>query len=104
MTGYHLHPEAVTDIDEIAAYIGQDSPQDAHDFVDEIFDAIRAVAAFPHLGHVRPDLTSRPVRFIRVRDYLIAYVPEQKPFWVIAVVHGHRSPSAMAAILSGREL
>ena len=39
----------------------------------------------------------------RVRDYLIAYAPDEKPLWVIAVMHGHRSPRVMAAILRGRE-
>jgi plasmid stabilization system protein ParE len=45
---------------------------------------------FPHTGHRRPDLTGRPLRFIVVRDYLIAYAPDEKPLWVIAVMHGHR--------------
>jgi len=38
-----------------------------------------------------------------VRDYLIAYAPDEKPLWVIAVMHGHRSPSLMAALLIERE-
>jgi len=40
---------------------------------------------------------------IRVRDYLIAYAPDEKLRWVIAVMHGHRSPPVMAAILRRRE-
>jgi hypothetical protein len=43
------------------------------------------------------------LRFICVRDYLIAYAPDVKPLWVIAVIHGHRDPRVMAAILRGRE-
>jgi len=38
-----------------------------------------------------------------VREYLIAYAPEEKPLWVIAIMHGRRSPRVMAAILRGRE-
>lgn len=71
--------------------------------VTEILSAIRALVPLPHTGYRRPDLTSRPLRFIRVRDYLIAYAPDEKPLWVIAVMHGHRSPRVMAAILRGRE-
>jgi hypothetical protein len=26
------------------------------------------------------DLTSRPLRFTRVREYVIAYAPEERPF------------------------
>ncbi len=103
MSGYDLHPEAFNDIDEIAIYIGQDSLESAHRVVDEIYDAIQSLVSFPRMGHPRPDLTNRPVRFIRVRDYLIAYAPDEKPLWVIAVMHGHRSPRVMAAILRGRE-
>jgi plasmid stabilization system protein ParE len=71
--------------------------------MSEIFDAIRRLLAFPHQGHRRPDLSSRPLRFFLVRDYLIAYAPDEKPLWVVAVIHGRRSPRVMAAILRGRE-
>jgi hypothetical protein len=55
------------------------------------------------VGNRRPDLTSHPLRFTVVHEYLIAYAPDEKPLWVIAVMHGHRSPRVMAAILRGRE-
>src|SRR4051812_10661634 len=99
MSGYALHPEAFADIDEIATHIGQDSPDAAHRVVDDIHHAIQSLLPFPHRGHRRPDLTSHPLRFLRVRDYLIAYAPDQDPLWVIAIIHGHRSPRVMAAIL-----
>lgn len=53
-------------------------------------------------GHRRKDLTVSPLRFKRVRDYLIAYAPGESPPWAIAVLHEHRSPRVMAAILRGR--
>jgi len=43
------------------------------------------------------------LRFILVRDYLIAYAPDEKPLWVIAVIHGRRNPRVMAAILRSRD-
>jgi len=54
-------------------------------------------------GHRRSDLASRPLRFRRVRDYLIAYAPDEAPLPVVAVMHGSRSPRVMAAILRSRE-
>ena len=103
MSGYGLHPCAFADIDAIASYIGTVSPEAAHSVVDEIYRAIQSLVLFPYKGHRRLDLTSRTMRFIRVRDYLIAYAPEANPLWIIAVIHGHRSPRVMAAILRGRE-
>ena len=37
-----------------------------------------------------------------VREYLIAYVPEQ-PLLIIGVLHGRRNPKIMAAILRDRK-
>lgn len=71
--------------------------------ITEIFDGIRDLVAFPHQGYRRPNLTSRPLRFKLVREYVIAYAPEKRPWWVVAVFHGRRSPRVMAAILRGRE-
>ena len=67
------------------------------------FTDIRALVTFPDRGHRRTDLTSRPLRFIRIRQYLIAYAPDKKPLWIIAVVHGRRDPDVLAAILKSRE-
>jgi plasmid stabilization system protein ParE len=99
-SGYALHPGAFADLDDIRDYIAQEKP-DAADRVKSI--PFAGSCLFPHQGHRRPDLSSRPLRFTLVREYLIAYAPEEKPLWVIAVIHGRRNPRIMAAILRGRE-
>jgi toxin ParE1/3/4 len=102
-SGYALHLEAYADLDDIRYYIAQENPDAAERVMSEIFDTLRGLVPFPHQGHRRPDLTSRPLRFILVREYLIAYAPEEKPLWVVAVTHARRNPRLMAAILRGRE-
>ena len=101
--GFALHPLPAQDITEIWEYIAEDDPLAARRVREEIHSAIRALIPFPNQGRKRPDLTSRPLRFTLVHDYLIAYAPDQKPLWVVAVMHGRRSPRIMAAILRGRE-
>ena len=103
MTGYTLHPEAFIDLDDIREHIAEDNPDAADRVITEIFDGIRGLVAFPNQGYQRPNLTSRPLRFKLVREYVVAYAPEKKPLWVVAVFHGRRSPGVMAAILRGRE-
>jgi toxin ParE1/3/4 len=100
---YALHPEAFADLDDIRGYKAQDDPDAADRVISDIFDSIRGLVRFPHQGHKRPDLTSRPLKFILVREYLIAYAPDEEPLWIVAVVHGRRSPRVMAAILRERE-
>ena len=101
--GYALHPGVLQDLREIHAYIAQDSLDAADQVFDDIMERIRALVPFPHQGHKRPDLTARPLRFLRVYDYLIAYAPEKKPMWVVAVLHSRRDPKLLAAILRSRE-
>ena len=103
MTGYDFHPEARFDLDEIWEYIRADNLDAADRTIAEILSATRTSVPFPGQGHRLPDLTSRPLRFTLVRDYLIAYAPEEKPLWVVAVLHARRNPRVIAAILRGRE-
>ncbi len=103
MTGYAFHPEASADLDEIWEFIAADNLDAADRVIEEILAAIDVLVSFPHQGHRRPDLTSGPLRFTNTRDYLVAYAPDEKPLWVVAVIHGRRSPRVMAAILRGRE-
>jgi plasmid stabilization system protein ParE len=53
--GYALHPEALTDIDEIWEYIAADNIEAADRVVAEIFAAGHTLATSPHMGHRRPD-------------------------------------------------
>ena len=103
MTAYVLHPEAYADVDEIWEFIAQDNLNAADRVREDIHKAVGRLVPFPHQGHRRPDLTSRPLRFITVRDYPLAYAPDESPLLEIAVLHGRRSPRVIAAILRGRE-
>jgi len=100
---YEFHPEARIDLREIVDYIADDNPDASDNVLSDILRTLTSLARFPQLGHSRTDLTSRPLRFITVRNYLIAYAPDEKPLWVVAVIHGHRNPRVMAAILRSRE-
>ena len=101
--GFRLHPLAGSDIKGIWEYIAEDSPGAARRVREEILNTIRGLVSFPNQGQRRPDLTSRPLRFKLVRDYVIAYAPDETPLWIVAVFHGRRSPRVVASILRGRE-
>lgn len=103
MRAYDFHPEAEGDINAIWDYIAEDTPDAADRMIDKIVATIEALVPFPYQGHRRTDLTLRPLRFINAGNYPIAYAPDKKPLWVVAVMHGRRSPRLMAAILRDRE-
>lgn len=103
MSGFVVHPEALGDLDEIWEFIAAENLDAADRVLEEIRVAMQTLASFPRLGHSRTDLTSRPLRFHSVRDYLIVYAPDENPLVVIAVLHGRRNPRVIAAFLRGRE-
>jgi plasmid stabilization system protein ParE len=72
VSGFILHAEAFDDIDEIRAYIAEDDPDAADRVVTAIFERIRALVQLPHQGYRRPNLSSRPLRFALVYEYVIA--------------------------------
>ncbi|MGB2621093.1 MAG: type II toxin-antitoxin system RelE/ParE family toxin [Candidatus Acidiferrum sp.] len=103
MSGFVFHPAALADLTEIWEYIAADNPGAADRVLEEIREAIRALVPFPQAGHRRSDLTSRPIRFQVVRDFLVVYAPDENPLVVLGVLHGWRSPRVMAAILRARK-
>ena len=96
------HPEALRDLEEIWDYIAADSLDAADRMVGEVLAAVNSLGTAPHQGRRRPELTSLSLRFLLVREYLIAYAPDDRPLCVLAVIHGRRSPRLMAAILRSR--
>jgi plasmid stabilization system protein ParE len=100
---FELHPEAAEDIEGIAGSFVYSGPGTALRLVGEFFAAFDLLAQFPHHGFLRPELTGRPLRFKLVREYLIAYAPEKKPLWIVAVFDGRSNPRVIAAMLRGRE-
>ncbi len=76
MNRYALTPVAKTDVFGIWSSIAEHSV-DAADRVEQaIYDACARLAGTPLIGHLRPDLTPRPLRFwtlTRYPNYIVVY-------------------------------
>jgi toxin ParE1/3/4 len=97
MSQFLLAPAAKSDLVEIWDYYATEvGDADLADRMrDEIFEGIRAVARKPDLGHFRHDLANEPLRFWRVRSYLIIYRSETRPIQVARILHGARDVQAV---------
>ena len=102
-SGYALHSEAFANLDDIRDYIAQENPDAADRVMSEIFDAVRGLCAVSSSGTPTPRPQFAAFALTLVREYLIAYAPDEKPLWVVAVMHGRRNPRIMAAILRARD-
>ena len=91
MSDYVLTPAAKLDLIEIETYItSRDSARAALKVIDDIDAAFAKIAQMPGIGHVRPNLTNKPVKFWRVHSYLIVYRPDVQPVQIHRVISGHR--------------
>ena len=53
------------------------------------------LAKNPQLGHRRPDLTDKPVRFWPEGPYMIVYDSGPRPIEIVRVIHGARDLAKM---------
>jgi plasmid stabilization system protein ParE len=91
---FRFTPRAKSDLFEIWAYIAENNEDAANRVEGAIFDACSFLLKNSLIGHSRPDLTSRPVRFwtlTRYPNYVIVYRLETSPLEIIAVLHGKRN-------------
>ncbi len=90
MADYVYSPEARRDLLEIWEYIAFRNLDAADRVEQEIEKAVKLLASNPKLGHVRSDLTTKPVRFWTVYSYLIIYDPASEPLAVVRILSGYR--------------
>jgi plasmid stabilization system protein ParE len=100
MNGYRLHEEVREDLDEIWKYLAEKTTFSVASRIEtEFFETFALLSTQPNMGFKRPDLTSLPLRFWIMREYLIAYAP----LFIVAVIHGKRHPRTIARILDRRQ-
>lgn len=83
-------PEALDDVDDIAAYITRDSAAYAAAVVDRVIDAARHLSEHPFVGRVVPELGDRHFRERFVYSYRVIYRVDERRVLVVAVIHGKR--------------
>jgi plasmid stabilization system protein ParE len=85
---YYLSPAAEQDIEEVVTYLAKENPRAAYTFLDSVYEAMEKLAVNPYLGHVREDLTDKPVKFW--------------PFkWHYLIIYKHASSLEVVRVLSG---
>lgn len=94
------HPRVFDDLDQIAAYLQQDSPQSALRFLSSAEETIRFLADQPRIGHVWNPLHPRlkDVRSFPVKGFpkwIVFYRPLEGGIEVIRILHGARDLPAV---------
>lgn len=78
--------QSLEDIDDIAEFHSQSSPQYASFLVDEFFESPKQLESFPFSGRVVPELNVTSIRELIVRRYRIIYaVVDEKEINILTV-------------------
>jgi toxin ParE1/3/4 len=77
-------PNALNDVDEIAAYISRDSPTYAAAVVEKILDITRNLQNFALLGRVVPESNEESIRERFVYSYRLIYQVQEEIIIIIA--------------------
>jgi antitoxin ParD1/3/4 len=94
MSRYVLTHVAKAHIPDIWRFIAIDNVEAAGRVEQAIYDACAFVAESPARGRLRPDLTTRPLRFwtlTRFSNYIVVYRVDVSPIVVVAILHGNRN-------------
>jgi plasmid stabilization system protein ParE len=95
MRRFRIARRALTELNEIVAYIASDSPAAARRVRASIFEACERLGRQPAMGHRREDITGENVRFWNVRGrFLIIYRETNGPIEVIRIFRAGRDIQA----------
>ena len=92
MTTWVISPTAQTELTAILDHIADQSGSyiTTARVQAEFLTAFDRLAASPHMGKIRPDLTGKAMRWWRVHSYLVIYDPDRSPIRIVRIVHGAR--------------
>lgn len=95
MLKFHITEPARDDLDALWEYIASDNVTAANKVEDDILKALYNLADNPHMGHIRPDLCDKDLRFWSVYSYLIIYDANTSPISVLRILSGYRDIEAI---------
>ncbi|MGB5156303.1 type II toxin-antitoxin system RelE/ParE family toxin [Desulfobacterium sp. N47] len=81
-------PLAVDRISEIAAYIAQDKPSAAEQWVKTVFSKIGHLKFSPEIGRIVPEIDNGRFRELIYGNYRIIYRIEPEQISILTVRHG----------------
>ena len=95
---YRLTKRTIAELKEIITFIAHEkqNPAGAEVVEDYLFEAFDKIGSDPARcgGRPRPEITSRPYKFVTVRKYVVGYDDRTEPVWIVGVLGGRRNLAA----------
>jgi plasmid stabilization system protein ParE len=93
---YKLSPDAEQDFASILYGIAEHSGWSrSMDVEESLYAAFNSLAQDPGIGHLRDDLLPRTIHVYYADPYMVLYLRDTEPLYVVAIVHGARDVAAL---------
>ena len=79
---------AASELEEICAYIGKDSPHYASLFAERILAATRRAGQFPQFGRIVPEYDDPAIREVIYQGYRVVYRLSGEAVEITQICHG----------------
>lgn len=90
-------PEAIEDIEAIAAYIERDSPWYARSVASKLVETVESIPEYPELGRIVPEIGDPAIRERLIHRYRVVYRLDERHVLIAAVIHGRQDFGPFAA-------
>lgn len=94
-------PEALEDLEAIAAYIERDSPWYARAVTSKIVETAESIPRYPELGRAVPEVGDPAIRERLVHRYRVIYRIDRTRVLIAAVIHGRQDFGQFATRVQG---
>ncbi len=93
---YKLSPNAAEEfaalLEEVAEHSGWSRSMDIEEL---LYAAFNSIAQSPGIGHLREDLLPRTIHFYYANPYMVLYLRDTDPLYIVGIVHGARDIPAL---------
>jgi plasmid stabilization system protein ParE len=89
--GYCISEAAQQDMEDIVSYIFLDNPKAAITLHKDMHAAYERIVEMPKIGHLRPEITSKPYRFWVFRKRYLVIYQESTPIVIIGVKNTYQN-------------
>lgn len=83
-------PQALQDVDSIAAFIAKDSDHYASLFILDVLQSVDRLSDFPESGRIVPEISNPAIREVIFGNYRVIYRIGKNSVEIVIVHHGAR--------------
>lgn len=84
---YIVTKDTENDMLEIGDFIAMDNPSASSKLMDKFEECFERIASMPEIGYKKPEWTTKNIRFLTIKKYLIVYQINDENITILRVLN-----------------